>query len=147
MFSDPAALAELERIVHPLVRPRILAAIEAGRRSGAPVVVVEAIKLIEAGYGPICDEVWLITCPAAEQQQRLIGRGLAAADARQRARPRPGMSERLARTATRIIDTAGSADDGRTACVLQAFARRRRSRRARAGRAASRVARDDRARQ
>ena len=37
VFADPAALRELESIVHPLVRPRILAAIEAAvarRRAG-----------------------------------------------------------------------------------------------------------------
>ena len=108
VFADPAALAELERIVHPLVRPRILAAIDAARISGAPVVVIEAIKLVEAGYTAICDEVWLITCPTAEQQRRLVARGLSPDDARQRALVQAGMTERLAAAASRVIDTAGS---------------------------------------
>jgi dephospho-CoA kinase len=113
VFSDPVALGDLERIVHPLVRPRILAAIEAARGSGASMVVIEAIKLVEAGYATMCDEVWLITCPPDDQLQRLMARGLSSGDARQRAGAQAGLSERLARTATRIIDTAGSTDAAR----------------------------------
>jgi dephospho-CoA kinase len=107
VFDDPSALAELERVVHPLVRPLILSAIDAARGSGAGVVAIEAIKLVEGGYAALCDEVWLVTCPEAEQLARLVGRGLSPADARQRARAQAGLTERLARTATRIIDTAG----------------------------------------
>jgi len=107
VFADPAALVELERIVHPLVRPRILAAIEAARTSGAPVLVIEAIKLLEAGYAAMCDEVWLITCPPSEQQSRLEARGLTPDDARQRATAQAGMTERLAGVASLVIDTAG----------------------------------------
>ena len=108
VFADPAALVELERIVHPLVRPRILAAIEAARTSGTPVLVIEAIKLVEAGYAAMCDEVWLITCPPSDQHSRLVARGLTPDDARQRAMAQAGMAERLAGVASRVIDTSGS---------------------------------------
>ena len=36
VFSNPALLRELEQIVHPAVRPRILSEIEAAERAGAP---------------------------------------------------------------------------------------------------------------
>lgn len=114
VFADPDALAELERIVHPLVRPRILAAIEEARQSGASVVALEAIKLVEAGYAEMCDEVWLITCSAADQQRRLIGRGLTPEDAVQRAAAQAGMAERLGVVATRTVATDGSLADVRT---------------------------------
>jgi dephospho-CoA kinase len=120
VFGDPAALRELERIVHPLVRPRILAAIEEARSSGAAVIAIEAIKLVEAGYTTLCDEVWLITCPGDDQRERLVGRGMTPADARQRAQAQAGLSERLGRTATRILDTAGSPEAAR-ALVEQAL--------------------------
>ncbi len=127
VFADAAALADLERIVHPLVRPRILAAIEAERASGAPVVAVEAIRLIEGGYAAACDEVWLVTCLAAEQEERLVDRGFSRPDARQRALAQAGMTERLAPLATRIIDTSGPAADVRRRVVrLLADARARR---------------------
>ena len=108
VFADPAALRELERIVHPLVRPRILAAIEAARASGAPIVVIEAIKLVEAGYATSCDEVWLVTCAEDEQVARLAG-GLALADARQRVRA-CRMTARLG-SRTAVIDTGGTPEE------------------------------------
>jgi dephospho-CoA kinase len=110
VFADPAALAELEALVHPLVRPRILAALAAARAADVPAIVLEAIKLVEAGYAALCDEVWLIACPAEEQQARLVGRGMATADATQRAVAQAGLTERLARIATRVVDTSSDPD-------------------------------------
>src|SRR5437763_15409935 len=49
VFDDPEALGELESIVHPLVRPRILDKLEEAGREGVPAVVIEAIKLVEGG--------------------------------------------------------------------------------------------------
>src|SRR5204863_6225732 len=100
VFSDPAALRRLETIVHPLVRPRILRAIENGRSAGAKVIALEAIKLIESGYAPMCDEVWLVTCPADDQLERLVRRGMTSRDAGQRIAAQAGISERLARAAS-----------------------------------------------
>lgn len=108
VFADPAALARLERIVHPAVRPRILAAIAASRDAGAPAVVVEAIKLVEGGLAELCDEVWLVTCAPADQRERLQSRGVSAADAEQRIAAQGDFVERLTGRAHRTIDTAGS---------------------------------------
>jgi len=41
VFKDPEALHDLESIVHPAVRPRILAAIERAERAGTRAVVIE----------------------------------------------------------------------------------------------------------
>lgn len=108
VFADPEALQALEAIVHPEVRPRILARIEAAERAGAPAVVIEAIKLVEGGLAALCDEVWLVTCDPAVQRERLLGRGAGPADAARRMAAQAGLVERLAGTATRIIDTSGS---------------------------------------
>ncbi len=62
VFSDPAALADLEAIVHPAVRSRIEIAMAAAEAAEAPAIVVEAIKLVEGGLAELCDEVWLVTC-------------------------------------------------------------------------------------
>jgi len=113
VFADPAALRDLEAIVHPAVRPRILAALATAERANAEVVVLEAIKLIESGYAPLLDEVWLITCPLDDQLARLAGRGHDEADARRRIDAQFGLAERLAPAATRVIDTGGSMDDAR----------------------------------
>ena len=107
VFADPVALARLERIVHPVVRPRILAAIAAAHAAHAPAVVVEAIKLVEGGLAELCDEVWLVTCAADDQRGRLQRRGMTAADADQRIAAQGDIVARLTPRANRSIDTAG----------------------------------------
>ena len=112
VFADPSALATLEAIVHPAVRPVILDEIEAAGRSGAPAVVIEAIKLVEGGLAELCDEVWLVVCSAEVQLARILARNSGGeppdpADARARIDAHSGMIERLAPTATRILDTSG----------------------------------------
>jgi dephospho-CoA kinase len=107
VFSDPAALARLEAIVHPAVRPRIDAAVRAATESGVPLVAIEAIKLVEAGHAARCDEVWLVTCDAAAQRERLVGRGTTPADATTRIGAQGDIVQRLRPAATRVIDTSG----------------------------------------
>jgi dephospho-CoA kinase len=110
VFADPEALARLEAIVHPAVRPVILQRMEQAATDGALAVVVEAIKLVEGGLAALCDEVWLVTCDAGEQLERLLARGtIAADDAQVRIAAQAGLAERLAPTATRVIDTSGPA--------------------------------------
>ena len=120
VFSDPAALRDLEAIVHPAVRPRIEAAVATAEAAGVPGVVVEAIKLIEAGYGDSCDEIWLVTCDAETQRRRLVGRGSPAAEADQRIAAQGNLASRLAPRATRVIDASGDAEATRE-LVLQAW--------------------------
>src|SRR6476619_5878474 len=55
VFADAAALADLEAIVHPTVRPRIMADIAAAEAEDADAIVIEAIKLVEGGLAEICD--------------------------------------------------------------------------------------------
>jgi dephospho-CoA kinase len=105
VFADPAALARLEAIVHP-------ATIEAvGRRvaaSAARVVVIEAIKLIEAGMADGCDSVWVTTCRPEQQVERVMAaRGLTRAEVEQRVQAQPPQEEKIAR-ADVVIDTSGT---------------------------------------
>jgi dephospho-CoA kinase len=114
VFADPAALRDLEGIVHPAVRPRILSTIGAAERAGARAIVIEAIKLVESGLANDCDEVWVVTCDPEAQRARLIGRGTTAADADQRiAAQGADLGHRLERAATRVIDTSGSIEQVR----------------------------------
>ena len=115
MFADPAALADLEAIVHPAVRPRILAAIEAADAARAGAVIVEAIKLVEGGLADLCDEVWLVTCDPALQRSRLIGRGSSDGDAKQRIAAQGEIVARLRIVVDRIIDTSVDQDSARHA--------------------------------
>ncbi len=120
VFADADALGDLESIVHPAVRLRILAAIDAADRDDARAVVIEAIKLVEGGLAELCDEVWLVTCDPATQLERLIGRGTDAADAAARVAAQGDVATRLRSTATRIIDSSASPDMTR-AVVMEAL--------------------------
>ena len=113
VFKDPEALHDLESIVHPAVRSRILAAIERAERAGARAVVIEAIKLVEGGLAELCDEVWLVSCEPAVQRERLIRRGDAEDDAAARVDAQGDLVERLRTRATRVVDTNGDLADTR----------------------------------
>jgi dephospho-CoA kinase len=113
VFADPVALRDLEAIVHPAVRPRILAAIAEADSTGAPAVVIEAIKLVDGGLASECDEVWLVTCEPDVQRARLLNRGTSPGDATQRMAAQWDIARRLSRTATRTIDTSGPVDTAR----------------------------------
>lgn len=118
VFADPVALRDLEAIVHPAVRPRILAAIAAAEAEGAEALVVEAIKLVEGGLAEACDEVWLITCDPEVQVARLIERDSTDGDAVQRIAAQAGLVERVHEKATRTIDISGDVAATRNAIEI-----------------------------
>jgi dephospho-CoA kinase len=113
VFEDPQALADLEAIVHPAVRPRIEAAVTEAKDEGVPIVIVEAIKLVEGGYAAGCDEVWLIICDPVAQRERLFARGVSGDDVDRRVSAQGDLASRLIPAASRAIDTSGSRDDVR----------------------------------
>ena len=109
VFADPEALRDLEAIVQPAVRVLIERAVESAASRSAPFVVVEAIKLVEAGYAAQCDEVWLVTCTPEQQRERLAVRGYPADEIdRRMAAQGSDLAERLRPSATRVIDVSGT---------------------------------------
>ena len=107
VFADPAALRDLEAIIHPAVRPRIMAAIDAAEAADAAAVVIEAIQLVEGGLAEVCDEVWLVTCDPTVQRTRLVGRGASSDDAESRVAAQAGLIDRVRPIASRVIDSSG----------------------------------------
>jgi dephospho-CoA kinase len=106
VFDDPAALTRLEAIVHPAVGQAIRARVDA---STAPLVVIEAIKLLEAGLArSLCDQVWVALCTRRHQFARLkAGRGMNADEVLRRlANQMP--AAQMAAQAHRIIRTDGT---------------------------------------
>ncbi|MGH3075487.1 MAG: dephospho-CoA kinase, partial [Gaiellales bacterium] len=108
VFADEAALRDLEAVVHPAVRERVVAELEAAVASGTPFVIIEAIKLVEGGLATVCDEVWLVVCDRATQRARLADRGHDAADAGRRIAIQGDLAERLTAVATRVLRTDGT---------------------------------------
>jgi dephospho-CoA kinase len=84
VFGDPAALADLEGIVHPAVRDRVRDRLEALAVAGTAAVAVEAIKLLESPLRDRCDQVWVVVCRPEDALRRLAARGLTASEARRR---------------------------------------------------------------
>ena len=110
VFSDPEALAELERITHPAVVETILVRVA---KSTAGVLVIDAIKLFESGLANHCDEVWAVFCDPEIQRSRLMERnGIDDAEADRRIRAQPPQSEKRER-AHRVIDNSGGVADTR----------------------------------
>jgi dephospho-CoA kinase len=116
VFRDPAALADLERIVHPQVRRLVDEQLAQAARERAPFVALEAIKLVEGGLADRCDEVWLVDCSPDTQRARLSQRGLSGADVEQRiAAQGEGLTDELAdalegRARVRRLSTEGALD-------------------------------------
>lgn len=105
VFADPGALARLEALVHPAVGQRINELVAA---STADVVVIEAIKLLEAGLSlRLCDEVWVVTASRATQIRRLReSRGLSDEEAVVRVDAQPSQQVKVAQ-ADVVIDNDG----------------------------------------
>lgn len=112
VFSDPAKLAELNAIVHPLIQAEIVQRIAEERKRGtAPAVVVEAAVLLEAGWDRLVDEVWLVSADREEVLKRLgASRGLSRVESE--ARIARQMSDADRRKASKVvIENRGGLDD------------------------------------
>ncbi len=109
VFGNHEKLRQLESIVHPAVQMALIERLRAMPPDG--IGVLDAIKLVESGYAPICHGVWLVTCPPEVQLQRLMTtRGLSETEARQRIAAQPPLEPKRA-AATEIIENSGSLDD------------------------------------
>ena len=71
IFQDPDERRKLEAILHPLIRARTLAQLEA---VAAPYVLVVVPLLVETGFAKFVDRVLVVDCPRELQLQRLMRR-------------------------------------------------------------------------
>jgi dephospho-CoA kinase len=119
VFAEPEALQRLEQIVHPAVLRRIKELLAAAT---ARVVVIEAIKLLEAGLSlQLCDQVWVVTAPREQQIERLMAsRGLSYDAAVLRIDAQPPQAAKIAQAEV-VIDNSGAVEATR-AQVAQAWA-------------------------
>jgi dephospho-CoA kinase len=107
VFSSAGALRKLESLVHPVVIAEVDRWIT---ESQAPVVVVEAIKLLESGMADTYDAIWVTTCPESVQLERLMtSRAMTREAALLRIQAQPPQVEKLVR-ADVVIDTSDSFD-------------------------------------
>ncbi len=108
VFSDPEALKILESIVHPLVRQAADILI---RRAKEPVIVLEAIKLVESPLRQGCDTLWVTYASPEIQLARLMQkRAMPQELARQRIGAQRTQEEKMA-AASVVIRNDGSFEE------------------------------------
>lgn len=104
VFNNPDQLARLESIVHPAVAKAIRKRLDLVQ---PPLAALEAIKLLEAGLGKICDAVWISHAPQHVQLERLMHtRGLKEDEAWARINVQAPPEKKL-RRADVVINTDG----------------------------------------
>jgi len=108
VFRDPVALRRLEQAVHPATVAAVNRLIAAAAER---VVVVEAIKLIEADMHRRYDALWVVTAPREVQIARLMAiRGLSQAEATLRVDAQPPQAEKAALADLVIVNDGSVAD-------------------------------------
>lgn len=110
VFSDAAARARLNAILHPRMAQVTLARIQAARatRPPPPLIVYDAALLIEMGQADAFRPLVVVHLPPALQRARLMARdGSTAADAEARIAAQMPVAEKVAR-ADHVIDNSGT---------------------------------------
>jgi dephospho-CoA kinase len=108
VFSDPAARARLDAIVHPLVRRRS-AELVAAAPAGA-VVVNDVPLLVETGQAASFDVVLVVEADPEIRVARLVQRGLTEDDARARIASQASDGQRRA-VADVVLDNSGTPEE------------------------------------
>ncbi|MBO0733219.1 MAG: dephospho-CoA kinase [Methylocapsa sp.] len=75
VLRDPAALARLEAIIHPLVAASRDAFLAEAEKRGAGLVVLDIPLLFETGYDRRVDATVLVSAPESVQKERVRARG------------------------------------------------------------------------
>jgi len=112
VFRDPAALADLNRIVHPLVRAEVALRI-AGIVGDDPdaIVVVEAALMTETGWSGGAGRLWVVVADPDVVMERLVRlRGMEPEEVRRRLAAQAD-NETRRRGATRVIENNGNLMD------------------------------------
>ncbi|MCD7814758.1 MAG: dephospho-CoA kinase [Lachnospiraceae bacterium] len=75
VYADRKKMEQLNAIVHPAVKKRILEEIASFRAQtlAEDFLVIEAALLLEDHYDDICDEVWYIYADESTRAKRLMG--------------------------------------------------------------------------
>jgi dephospho-CoA kinase len=109
VFSDDQSRATLEAAIHPLVR----AFFSRLATASATPIVLEATRLVEAGFAPDFDLVVTVEASPEIRLERAVARGLAREEALRRLTAQGDGSARRA-AAHRVIDNNGTPEELRT---------------------------------
>lgn len=115
VVHDPAAIKQLEQIVHPMLGASRKKFLEEAERSGVPVVVMDIPLLFETGGEKRVDAVVVVTTSPEAQRERILARGTMTNEALDAilARQLPDAEKR--KRADFVVDTSHGLDPVRTA--------------------------------
>ena len=115
VVHDPAAIKQLEQIVHPMLGASRKKFLDDAERSGAPVVVMDIPLLFETGGEKRVDAVVVVSTDPATQRERILARGTMTSEALDAilARQLPDAEKR--KRADFVVDTSHGLDPVRTA--------------------------------
>jgi dephospho-CoA kinase len=112
VFNDDKALADLNGIIHPLVRKEIARRLlEITEDDPDAVVVIEAALMTETGWSGGAGELWAVVAEPEIVVRRLVSlRGLEESDVRLRLAAQTTNDARR-KVATRVIENNGDLED------------------------------------
>jgi len=115
VVHDPAAIKQLEQIVHPMLGASRQKFLQAAEQSGAPVVVMDIPLLFETGGEKRVDAVVVVTTTPESQRERILARGTMTNEALDAilARQLPDAEKR--KRADFVVDTSHGLDPVRAA--------------------------------
>lgn len=74
IFTDPSAREDLNRITHRYMTDAMDKIVKRAKAEGKKLAAVDAIALIESGYGKKCDLVYGVVAPEALRAARIMHR-------------------------------------------------------------------------
>jgi dephospho-CoA kinase len=105
VFADAAERRFLEKLVHPYIGRRLREEFDAAQ---APLVVLDAAIMLEAGWNNVCDWLVYVHAPREVRLQRLAQqRGWSAKEVEARERAQLSLSDKASR-ADGAVDNSGS---------------------------------------
>lgn len=108
LAKNPARLAELEAIVHPMVRDEIARFLAAAEARGDELAVVEVPLLFETGHDYGFDTVVVTACDAEIQRRRILERPGMTVDKLEALLARQLPQAEKKRRADHVVDTSTS---------------------------------------
>jgi dephospho-CoA kinase len=107
VFADPAERRALEGMTHPWIKRRVEEAI---RGATAPLVVLDAAVMLEAGWDGVCDRLVFVDAPREARLARVAARrGWSAEELEGREAAQLTLTEKRSR-ADHVIDNSSSLD-------------------------------------
>ena len=110
VVHDPAAIRQLEQIVHPMLRAYHQKFLDDAERSGAPVAVVDVPLLFETGGEKRVDAVVVVTTSPEKQQMRILARGTMTEEALEALLARQMPDQEKRKRADFVVDTSHGLD-------------------------------------